>query len=236
MPKSLPSASTAISSDQYWSRSCAGVGEMLAPVLDPFDRALHELGGRDHGDVLGIDAELRPKAAADVGVATRRALSSKPSSAVSDWNRSCAFWVEAQTVMPPSLGRHSGEDAAAFDRMRGTAMLPKLLVEDVRGLAEGGIDVAIGHLVGGGDIAVELAADRRSVRRRRLAAVGHAREQVVGRPRPAPRRPRRDSGCRPARSRQPRRHTRSRRQRARTTRTGRVACRSWNGAAYAAAA
>ena len=43
------------------------IGEVLAPVLDPFDRAPRELGGRDHRDVFGIDAQLRPETAADVG-------------------------------------------------------------------------------------------------------------------------------------------------------------------------
>ena len=43
-----------------------GVGEVLAAVLDPFDRALEQLRRRDHGDVFGIDAELRAEAAADL--------------------------------------------------------------------------------------------------------------------------------------------------------------------------
>src|SRR5204863_7931429 len=44
-----------------------GVGEMLAPVLDPFDRTARELGGGDDRDVLRVDAEFRPEAAAHVG-------------------------------------------------------------------------------------------------------------------------------------------------------------------------
>jgi len=43
------------------------VGEMLAPVFDPFDRALEQLGCGHDGDVFRIDAELGAKAAADVG-------------------------------------------------------------------------------------------------------------------------------------------------------------------------
>src|ERR1700687_1324107 len=72
-----------------------------------------------------------------------------------------------------------GKNAATFDRMGGAAMLPELLVEDMGSLAEGAFDIAVSHLVGGGDIAVELTADRRSVRPRRLAAVGHAGQNVI---------------------------------------------------------
>ena len=55
------------------------------------------------------------------------------------------------------------ENAAPFDRMGGAAMLPELLVEDMRGLGEGRFGVAVVDLVGGGDVGVELAADRRRV-------------------------------------------------------------------------
>jgi len=40
---------------------------MLAPVLDPFERAPEQFRRRHHGNVLRIDAELGPKSAADVG-------------------------------------------------------------------------------------------------------------------------------------------------------------------------
>ena len=42
-----------------------------------------------------------------------------------------------------------GEDAAPLDRMAGAAVLPKVGVEHMRGLGEGGIGVAEIHLVGG---------------------------------------------------------------------------------------
>ena len=116
-----------------------------------------------------------------------------------------------------SSSRTSRENAAAFDRMGGAAMLPELLVEDMRGLAEGRSDVAIGDLVGGGDIGVELAPHRRRGRLDRLAAVRIRREARRSRPRPAPPRPRRRSGCRRGRARPPRRHRTPRRRRARTT-------------------
>ena len=41
-----------------------------------------------------------------------------------------------------------GQNAAAFDRMAGPAMLPQVLVQNVRGLGEGGVDVAKRDFVG----------------------------------------------------------------------------------------
>ena len=43
------------------------IGEMLAAVLDPFDRAAQQRRGGDDRDVLGIDAQLRAETAADIG-------------------------------------------------------------------------------------------------------------------------------------------------------------------------
>src|SRR3546814_2251856 len=43
-----------------------GGDEMLAPVLDPFDRAAERHRDRRNEDVLGIGLHLRPEAAADV--------------------------------------------------------------------------------------------------------------------------------------------------------------------------
>ena len=44
-----------------------GGHEVLAPVLDPFQRTLEQLRRGRHRDILGIDAQLRPEAAADIG-------------------------------------------------------------------------------------------------------------------------------------------------------------------------
>ena len=98
----------------------------------------------------------------------------------------------------------------------GAAMLPEILVEHMRGLGEGRVDVAERDLVGGDDVDVELAPDRRRVRRAGLAAVGDRAAAPRSRPRPARRRPRRGSGCRRSRSRPARRHRTPRRRRART--------------------
>ena len=72
-----------------------------------------------------------------------------------------------------------GQDAAAFDRMPGAAMLPEVLVEDMRRLVEGGLGVAEGYFVRGDDVGVELAADCGSARFGGLAAVRGGWQHVV---------------------------------------------------------
>ena len=175
-----------------------------------------------------------PKPPPTSGVITRSFDSSKSSSEVIDWNRSCAFWVEAQTVMPSVPRWIFGEDAAAFDRMAGAAVLPEIGVEHMRGLGEGGVGVAEIHLVGGDGVGVELAPHRRRAGRDRLAAIGDRRAAGRSRRRPARRRPRRCSGCRRSRWRPARRHRTPRRRRARSTTCGRAACRNWSAASCGA--
>jgi len=43
------------------------VGEVFSSILDPFDRAPEQLGGRHHRDVFGVHAKLGTEAAADIG-------------------------------------------------------------------------------------------------------------------------------------------------------------------------
>ncbi len=156
-----------------------GVGEVLAPILDPFDRVLRELGRRHHRDVLGIDAKLGPEAAAHV-----RRRHAQP--ALVEIEQRGQRLEQVVRLLGRGPDRHGlvlappfGDQAATFDRMRAAAMLPDVLVEHVRGLGEGGIDVAEGDLVGGRDIAVELAAHRRRAGRTGPAAVRHRGQHVV---------------------------------------------------------
>jgi len=83
---------------------------------------------------------------------------------------------DCDAVVGATIFRH---DAAAFDRMRGAAMLPQILLEHMRRLAERSVGVAESHLVGGDDVGVELAADRGRCRRGGLAAVGGRRQHAV---------------------------------------------------------
>ena len=44
-----------------------GVGEMLAAILDPFDRPTQQSRRGDDREILGIDTQFRSEAAADIG-------------------------------------------------------------------------------------------------------------------------------------------------------------------------
>ncbi len=153
------------------------VGEMFAPVLDPFDRAPQELGGRHHRDVFGVDAELGTETAADVG-------GGHAQPALVEIEKRGQGLEQVVRLLRRRPDRHGviapfRENAAALDRMGGAAMLPQLLVEHVRGLVEGRVGIAVGHPVGGGDVGVELAPHRRRSRLGRPAAVRHGGKHVV---------------------------------------------------------
>src|SRR5262249_51679823 len=110
-----------------------GIGEMLAPVLEPFDRASQKLRGCHHGDVLGIDAQLRPKAAAYI-------RSDDPQGALVETQEKGQGLEEVMRLLGRGPYRHRllgiapvRNNSAGLDRMGAPAMLPKLLMEDMRG-------------------------------------------------------------------------------------------------------
>ena len=63
--------------------------------------------------------------------------------------------------------------------MAGAAMLPQVLVQDVRGLGEGGVDVAKRDLVGDDLVGGEFAAHRRRALGIGRPAIGRRRQHVV---------------------------------------------------------
>src|SRR6185436_12025523 len=69
------------------------------------------------------------------------------------WSRSCTALVKYSRRSSVHL----------IERMRRAAVLPQLLLEHIRGPDEGCVNVAERHLVGGDDVACQLAADRRRV-------------------------------------------------------------------------
>jgi len=104
-----------------------GIGEMLTTVFDPFDRSLEELGGSDNGDVLRIDAKLGTEAAPHL-------RSRHPQPAFVESNERGQRLKEVVSLLRGSPHGNGviapfGNEPAPFDRMRGAAMLPKLLVE-----------------------------------------------------------------------------------------------------------
>ena len=81
--------------------------------------------------------------------------------------------------MPPSAVRSSASMPRASIECAGAAVLPQLLLEHMRGLGEGRVDVAELDLVGGDDVGGELAADRRCARFAALPHVGDERQELV---------------------------------------------------------
>src|ERR1700720_3803252 len=120
-----------------------GIEEMLAPILDPFYRAAEQLGGRHHGDIFRVDAELRAEAAAHVGRRNAQAVlieTEQRRERVEQIMRLLGRRINDQRTIRLAAFDH---DAATFDRVRPAAMGPEALAENMRGAPEGGIDVAI---------------------------------------------------------------------------------------------
>ena len=63
--------------------------------------------------------------------------------------------------------------------MAGPPMLPQVLMQDVRGLSEGGVDVAKRNLVGRDLVGGKFAADRRRTPLIGRPAIGGCRQQIV---------------------------------------------------------
>ncbi len=152
---------------------------MLAPVLDPFDRAPEQPGRRHHRDVLGIDAELRPEAAADVRGGDAQPVVIEPDERgqrVEQIVRLLGRGPDRDGVVG---AMEFGDDAAALDRMAGAAMLPQRLAHHVLCARERRRDVAVAHLVGSYDVGGELPAHRRRAGLRGLPAIRDRRQRLV---------------------------------------------------------
>ena len=141
-----------------------------------FSERFEQLRRGDHGDVLGIDAELGAEAAADVRRGDAQAL-------VHVEQRGQRL-LEVVRLLRRGMDRDAAvgganfrDGAARLDRMRRAAVLPQLLLEHVRGLGERRLGVAEAHLVCGDDVGVQLAAHWRSGRG--LSHVGDERLDVV---------------------------------------------------------
>ena len=150
------------------------IGKMLAAVLDPFHRAAQQCRRGDDRDVLRIDAELGPETAADIG---RR--DAQPAFVELDIVGEGRAQIVRLLRRSPHRRFAIGDlrqDAAAFHRMRGAAMNPQILVHDMRGLAEGRLDVAVGDFIGDDLVRFQFAAHRG---RSRDTAIGRRRQHVI---------------------------------------------------------
>ena len=150
------------------------IGEMLAAILDPFDRTAQQGRGGDRGDVFGIDAQLWAKTAADV-----RRGDAQPAFVEIDIIGQRVLQIVGLLRGGPDLGFAVGDlhqDAAAFHGMRGAAMDPKVLMHDVGGLGECRVAIAVNDFVGDDPVRRQFAAHGW---RRLDPAIDRRRQHVV---------------------------------------------------------
>ena len=156
-----------------------GGDEMLAPVLDPLDRASQQQGGHRHHGVLGIDHELGPEAAADLrrdhphpALIPAEHLDQGAHGGMGHLGRAPQRQQIVHRVM-------DGDGAAAFDRMAAAAVLPDRLGEDMGGAGEGGIDIAVAHVELGEQIVRGASVRGGRAVGQGIAAVGDRRQHIV---------------------------------------------------------
>ena len=153
--------------------------EVLHAVLDPLHRPAEQPRRGGDGDFFRIDEELGAEAAADVGGADADAVIGH---------------AEERRERHPQIVRHlrrrpnrqavfaglvARDRAAAFDRMRGAAVLQQAFAEDMCGADEGVRHVAVGHLELRQHIGLRFASHFRRARCERSFQVGDERQRLV---------------------------------------------------------
>ena len=156
-----------------------GGEEMLAPVLDPFDRPVQPQCGRGQHHLLRVHHELGAEAAADVGrhhahlvlVAPQQRHQKGPH-LVGELRRR----PEGQTVLVDVIGR---ERATPFDRVRAAAVLLEVHAGAMGGTGKRTRHVAIGLLELDHHVATLAPERERRAGRDRGATVGDRRQRLV---------------------------------------------------------
>ena len=152
---------------------------MFAPVLDPFDRpAEASRGVRDH-DVLGIDHELRPETASEIGGADDDPALVEPEyrhQGAERAVRGLAGQPDGQAVVERVGDR---DHASALDRQPEALVLAKRHRDPVRGGGESGLHVAVADVVLRKQVVLEAAVRGRGVGRERVAAIRDRRKPAV---------------------------------------------------------
>ena len=152
--------------------------EMLAAVLDPFDRLVErDRGDRDRG-LFGIEDELRPKAAADIGRgdAHRGLIASEN---VREQPGADQRRLGRAPQRQPAFDVGIGDRAAAFDRMRAAAVLLNRSLEDMRGCGEGRIDIAVRAGELGKQIGAGIGMRARRIRLERRMTIGNGGQRLI---------------------------------------------------------
>ena len=179
-----------------------GRDQMLAPVFDPFHRPVEFLGGDANQHVLRIKLAAGAEAAADMGLVNVDRARRKLKHARQQFLIAVRHLGGAVQFENAARGVVAADGAARLERHAGMPADGKLELDDVGGVAERRLDVAVAladqrRLAGMSG----RKFDRRGARRRAAAAVPRSR------PRPDRPRPRRRRDRRQTRRRSDRRHS-----------------------------
>ena len=151
---------------------------MLAPVLDPLDRALQPARQERNQQVFRVDVSLDAEAAADIERNTAYARFRE----LQDRGRLAAHPVNDLGRRPD---RHAigprivdADDAAAFHRRGGIAVVMESALQFVRGARERGGDVALADGEGANEVGLEFVVDDRDAWAQRQFRVDHGRQGI----------------------------------------------------------
>ncbi len=149
--------------------------EMLAPVLDPFDRSPQEQAGGGERHFLRVHDELGAEAAADIGRHDPNLILVEPQQPHQEGAhlvRKLRRRPQREPVLVDIVG---GNGAASFDRVRAAAVLLEIDAGAMGRARECVGDVAVGLPKLDQEIARSGAMGARCARRQRLPAIRHRR-------------------------------------------------------------
>ena len=153
--------------------------EMLAPVLDPFDRPPQEQARRRERDLFRIHDELGAEAAADVGRDHAHLVLVEPQQHHQEGAHLVGELRRGPQRQPVLVDVVDRERAAAFDRMCAAAMLLEIDAGAMRRARERVGDVAVGLPELGQEIAGAGAMGERRARGERCRQSDTAGKRLV---------------------------------------------------------
>ena len=155
-------------------------GQMLEPILDPFDRPSRRPRGRGDQDDVGKNALLDAKAAA--GIRWR----AQPQAVARNLERPRHHRMDAEGTL--EIGEHVvgvvarvifGDHAIGFDRRAGIARVANVDADPVRGLRKGLLRIAVAKRPVAGDIARKAVVQNGRVGAERRQRIDHRRPRLV---------------------------------------------------------
>src|SRR5215467_15439502 len=156
----------------------AGAHQVLAAVLDPLDRAPQPARQEWNQQVFRVDVSLEAEAAADIERNAAYARFRKPQ----DGGRLAAHPMndlggrpDGHAISPRIV---DADDAAAFHRRGGIAVVMESALQLVRGARERGRDVALADGEGANEVGRKFVVDDRSTRAQRQFRVDHGRQGI----------------------------------------------------------